>query len=57
MTDALYATLYAPPEPNWLITMKGDNSLKFVFHLKRGPNRFQRLMWRLSYGVEWEKLT
>jgi hypothetical protein len=44
------------PKANWKYSFGDSPDVYFQFYLKKPPNRVQRWMYRLVFGVKWEKI-
>jgi len=48
--------LKGPPAPNWEITLRGDPSVRWRAHFKKGPLWLHRIMWRLAFGLVFTRI-
>lgn len=53
-TNAYSITSY--PQANWKLEFGDSGSTFLTMYLKKGPNWFQRKMFRLILGITWSKI-
>lgn len=52
----IQGTFASPPKANWKVMLGEDSNTYFHFHVKKGPNAFQRWLYKKVFGVYWEKI-
>ena len=58
MPEGRSIKIVRPPEPNWrcYVGSKQNTTTYYQFYLEKSPNRFQRWMMGICFGIFWEKV-
>lgn len=55
ITDVGY-TFHSPPKANWKFMFGEESNTWVQFYKKKGPNAFQRWLYKKVFGVYWERV-
>ena len=56
ISDKEYTFYSSPPKANWRFILGEESQTYFQFYLKKGPNAFQRWLYRKVFGIYWERV-
>ena len=46
----------SPPTANWRVHIGDSTNVHIQFYVKKGPNRFQRWLYKKVFGLTWNKI-